>query len=315
MKIFVSYSRRDAGDFAEQIQSHFASFGHYEVFTDVNSIKAGDMWSDTIEDNISSCDIFVMIVTNGALQSPHVETEILQAQRDKKRIIPCFHRSVRNNDIKWGLNKIQGVEFEDKFELARNLYSKITSQNGKKPLEPTPKPVPPALPRHARKFKSLAIIVTIGVAAAVVGLLFALSIVNQPPVNQPPTANAGADQTVNSGETVILNGTASRDTSGSIYNDSLWEQIGGPSVNINDNSSLLTTFIAPKVSNDAKLVFTLRVGDDAGLISSPDGVVVIVKPIGGTPSGSISGNMTGRNQSGGLLDELREGIANMTGGQ
>jgi tetratricopeptide (TPR) repeat protein len=175
MKIFVSYSRRDAGDFAEQIQRHFASFGHYEVFTDVNSIKAGDIWTNTIEDNISSCDIFVVIVTNGALQSPHVETEISQARRDKKKIIPCFHRSVRNNDIKWGLNKIQGVEFEDKFELARNLYSKIPSQNGKKPLEPTPKPKPPTPPRHARKFKSLAIIVMIGVIAAVVGLLFAFA--------------------------------------------------------------------------------------------------------------------------------------------
>jgi hypothetical protein len=70
MKIFVSYSRRDAGDFAEQIQRHFASFGQYEVFTDVNSIKVGDTWSDTIEGNISNCDVFVIMVTHGALQSP-----------------------------------------------------------------------------------------------------------------------------------------------------------------------------------------------------------------------------------------------------
>src|SRR5215207_20480 len=130
MKIFVSYSRRDAGDFAEQIQRHFASFGQYEVFTDVNSIKVGEIWSNTIEDNISNCDIFVVIATNGALQSPHVENEVLQAQREKKRIIPCFHRNVRDNEIKWGLNKIQGVEFEDKYELARNLYSKIADNRG-----------------------------------------------------------------------------------------------------------------------------------------------------------------------------------------
>jgi hypothetical protein len=32
MKIFVSYSRRDAGDFAEQIQKHFSSFNH-DFFT------------------------------------------------------------------------------------------------------------------------------------------------------------------------------------------------------------------------------------------------------------------------------------------
>src|SRR5215207_7039567 len=124
MRIFVSYSRRDAGDFAEQIQKHFSSFNH-DVFTDVNSISAGDIWNSTIEENISNCDVFVSIVTYGALQSPNVENEFSQAQREKKKVIPCFHRNVREDDIKWGLNKIQGVEFTDKYELARDLYSKI----------------------------------------------------------------------------------------------------------------------------------------------------------------------------------------------
>jgi hypothetical protein len=125
VKIFVSYSRSDAGELAEQIQRRFNDSEQYDVFTDVNSIKVGDVWSNTIENNISNCDVFVVILTHGALQSPHVENEVLQAQRERKRIIPCFHRSVIHSEIEWGLNKIQGVEFEDKYELARNLYSKI----------------------------------------------------------------------------------------------------------------------------------------------------------------------------------------------
>jgi hypothetical protein len=124
MKVFVSYSRRDAGDFAESIQKNLTSF-NYNVFTDVNSISVGDIWSNTIEENISNCDVFIVIVTYGALQSPHVQNEFLQAQREKKRIIPCLHRNVREGDIKWGLNNIQGVEFTDKYELARDLYTKI----------------------------------------------------------------------------------------------------------------------------------------------------------------------------------------------
>jgi TIR domain len=125
VKIFVSYSRTDAGELAEQTQRRFNGSEEYEVFTDVKSIKVGEVWSNTIENNISNCDVFVVIVTYGALQSPHVENEVLQAQRERKRIIPCFHRSVIHSEIKWGLNNIQGVEFEDKYELARNLYSKI----------------------------------------------------------------------------------------------------------------------------------------------------------------------------------------------
>lgn len=124
MKIFVSYSRRDAGDFAAQIQRHLPSF-KYNVFTDVDSIRAGDVWSNIIESNISNCDIFVVIVTYGALESQHVANEVLQAQRENKTIIPCFHRTVINSDIKWGLERIQGVEFNNEFQLARDLHSKI----------------------------------------------------------------------------------------------------------------------------------------------------------------------------------------------
>jgi hypothetical protein len=125
MKIFVSYSRSDAGDFADQIQKHLGIFGQYNVFTDERSIGIGEVWSHTIETNISDCDIFVAIITHGALQSPHVEKEVLQAQTEKKKIVPCFHRYVRKEDIKWGLSKIQGFEFIDKYGLARDLYSKI----------------------------------------------------------------------------------------------------------------------------------------------------------------------------------------------
>lgn len=82
MKIFVSYSRRDAGDFANQIQKHLSTF-NYHIFIDVNSIKGGDIWNNTIEENISGCDIFVVILTHGAVNSKHVEREVLQAQKEK----------------------------------------------------------------------------------------------------------------------------------------------------------------------------------------------------------------------------------------
>ena len=124
MKIFVSYSRKDAGDFANQVDMHLSSF-KYDIFTDVNDIRGGDVWSDTIETNISNCDIFVVIVTYGALQSSYVEREVLQAQKENKKILPCLFRRINLNEIKWGLERIQGVEFDDKYELARDLYSKI----------------------------------------------------------------------------------------------------------------------------------------------------------------------------------------------
>jgi sugar lactone lactonase YvrE len=128
VKIFVSYSRRDAGDFANQINRHLSSF-NYDIFTDVDDIRAGDIWSNIITSNISNCDIFVVIVTRGALRSPHVEREVLQAQKENKKIIPCFFRNINPNKIRWELDKIQGVEFSDKYELARELDSKINIES------------------------------------------------------------------------------------------------------------------------------------------------------------------------------------------
>jgi hypothetical protein len=119
MKIFVSYSSGGAV-LARLIDMIFRG-KHHDVFTVVNSIRAGDVWSDAIENNISNCDIFVVIITDGALHSSHVENEVLQAQREKKKIIPFFHRNVKVNDIKWGLNDFQDFKFTDMAELARSV--------------------------------------------------------------------------------------------------------------------------------------------------------------------------------------------------
>jgi tetratricopeptide (TPR) repeat protein len=127
VKIFVSYSRRDAGDFAEQIRRHLSTFNH-TVFTDIKSINVGDIWNDSIEYNITNCNIFVVIITHGSLLSPHVEKEVLQAQREHKIIIPCLHRDVEKDEIKWNLHTIQGIEFEDRYELTRGISKFLKGQ-------------------------------------------------------------------------------------------------------------------------------------------------------------------------------------------
>ena len=127
MKIFVSYSRNDAGDFAVQIYESLMD--EHDVFTDIHNIQLGDIWSNTIEKNISACDMFIIIVTHTALKSAEIEKEVLQAQRENKKIIPCFFRDIEKHEKKWGLENIQGIKFDDKFELSRNLYSKIHSES------------------------------------------------------------------------------------------------------------------------------------------------------------------------------------------
>ena len=125
----VSYSRKDAGDFAEQIQNDFSSFRGFDIFTDIDKIGIGDVWSNTIETNIDGCDIFLVLVTFDALQSPYVEGEVLQAQKKNKKIMPCFYKNIKEKDIKWGLNKIKGITFKNNYELVKNLYNQIKQTN------------------------------------------------------------------------------------------------------------------------------------------------------------------------------------------
>ena len=66
LKIFVSYSRADGGEFADKVYKYFRD-NSQDVFTDVNNIRAGDAWSKTIEENISTSDIFIVILTFAVL--------------------------------------------------------------------------------------------------------------------------------------------------------------------------------------------------------------------------------------------------------
>lgn len=97
-------------------------------------------------------------------------------------------------------------------------------------------------------------------------------------VNQPPIADAGPDQTVNGGDNVTLDSTASYDLDGNLKSYS-WRQIGVPAVVLDDHNSTLASFIAPNITSDTQLKFLLMVEDDDGTSSSMASTTsVIIKP-------------------------------------
>lgn len=102
------------------------------------------------------------------------------------------------------------------------------------------------------------------------GLLDAAAAVQA--VSSAPVVNAGADTSVNAGDVVGLNGTASDD--GAISSVS-WHQTGGSLVTLTNATTLNASFTAPVEGGD--LSFRLTVTDDIGLTSS-DSVVVSVIP-------------------------------------
>ena len=94
-----------------------------------------------------------------------------------------------------------------------------------------------------------------------------------PPNNQAPTANAGADQTVQIGTQVTLSGLASNDPDNNVltYN---WQQTGGLTVVLSANIAAQPTFVAP--NQPTLLTFQLIVTDNSGASSVADEVQVTV---------------------------------------
>lgn len=91
--------------------------------------------------------------------------------------------------------------------------------------------------------------------------------------NDPPTANAGADQMVLAGTLVTLDGSASFDTDPMQTLTYGWTQIAGPVVTLSDSSAVSPSF-TPTISGE--LSFSLVVTDSMGLASMPDSVTITV---------------------------------------
>ena len=101
-----------------------------------------------------------------------------------------------------------------------------------------------------------------------------------PPVDSPPTANAGADQTVDEGDTVTLDGSASSDPDGESLTYA-WTQTGGPAVTLTGADTATPSFTAPLVDADTPLTFSLEVCDEADPTSlcATDTVTVTVQDV------------------------------------
>jgi YVTN family beta-propeller protein len=98
----------------------------------------------------------------------------------------------------------------------------------------------------------------------------------------PPIADAGQDQTVESEQTVQLDGSGSSDPSGGTLTYQ-WTQTRGPPVALDDATSANPTFTAPETEVQENIVFELVVTNEQGIESEPDEVTIAVNPVISNP--------------------------------
>jgi PKD domain len=109
-------------------------------------------------------------------------------------------------------------------------------------------------------------------------------------INQAPTANAGSDQTVTSGQTVNLNGTGSSDPNGDTLTYA-WTQTSGPAVTLSGANTATPSFTAPDVAVSTPLTFQLQVCDPFNACST-DSVTITVTPPNHTPVANAGADQT-----------------------
>ena len=110
-------------------------------------------------------------------------------------------------------------------------------------------------------------------------------------VNDAPTANAGADRTVDDGDSVTLDGSGSSDPESGTLTWA-WTHTGGsPTVTLSGAATARPTFSTPQLAAQADLTFTLTVTDPGGL-SATDTVTITVRADDDPPSADAGADRT-----------------------
>jgi len=134
LKIFISYSQTDSKPEAEFLDGYLGSnIDNSDVFYDQH-IEGGADWEKEIRKKLETCEVFVVILTNSSIRSSAVKKEVQLAKKLSKTIIPCKDKLLPKSwdEMPWELRSKNGVDFETKEELGKNLVFKITPIEEKK---------------------------------------------------------------------------------------------------------------------------------------------------------------------------------------
>src|SRR5262245_59330788 len=120
LKVFISYSRRDSADFADELVAGL-EYGGFAPFLDRHDIAAGEDWEARLGGLIAQSDTVVFVVSPESVKSERCVWEVTQTGDLSKRLIPVIHKPVPDADIPQQLSRLQFVRFDGGRGLARPL--------------------------------------------------------------------------------------------------------------------------------------------------------------------------------------------------
>ena len=120
LKVFISYSRKDSSDFADELVAGLELAG-FAPFLDRHDIAAGEDWEARLGGLIQEADTVVYIVSPEAVKSERCGWEVDKTLVLSKRLIPVIYRTVLEGNIPERLRRLQFVRFDVGLGITRPL--------------------------------------------------------------------------------------------------------------------------------------------------------------------------------------------------
>ena len=106
-RIFISHSSEDT-QWCRSLVSMLED-AHYSVWCDFNSLRGGEQWLKTIQEQVGACDVFLLVLTPQAWNSSWVQEELQLAQSFHKTILPVLVRQTATSGFITGLQLVRVV--------------------------------------------------------------------------------------------------------------------------------------------------------------------------------------------------------------
>jgi hypothetical protein len=120
LKVFLSYSRRDSSEFADELVAGLELAG-FAPFLDRQDIAAGEDWEARLGGLIQSADTVVFVISPEAVKSKRCAWEIDKTLSLSKRLLPVIHKPVVDADIPEQLRRRHFVDFSKGPSVTRPL--------------------------------------------------------------------------------------------------------------------------------------------------------------------------------------------------
>src|SRR5215471_8068465 len=120
LRVFISYARRDASVFAEELLQGLEVAG-FEASLDRHDIAAGEDWEARLGGLIQAADTVVFVLSPVAVASERCIWEVKKAEALSKRIIPVVAIDVPEAQTPAGLKRLNYISFTERHSFIRAL--------------------------------------------------------------------------------------------------------------------------------------------------------------------------------------------------